>query len=73
MHRNVSFTPPFVILCYAPFRGSCKKRSRMKHTVQPCIDPSKHKETSEPGSLLAHPHQRVWNRDEGSLPNPKML
>jgi len=25
MHGNVSFTPLFVILCYAPFRGPCKK------------------------------------------------
>lgn len=28
MHGNVSFTPPLVILCYAPFRGSCKKEKK---------------------------------------------
>lgn len=54
MHRNVSFTPLFITLCYASFRGPCKKQSRIKHMAQPCVNPSKHKETSETCSLLGH-------------------
>lgn len=71
MHGNVSFTPLLVILCYAPFRGPCKKWSRLKHKV----NPGKHEKCQRPAASwgTTRPQWHVWNRDQGSWPSPELL